>query len=162
MIMTTKQRGCFWCWQWLEWWWWSGLCRWEWWWRWWLQKIFVHRFLLLGQRVHSAFSSTILTLARPVQRYNNNYHDDEDKMICCAQNIHLLLMEKSLDSLEPPASESFPRDEVVSPARVLRPSSSPEGRIGEVWAEEGSIYCSSRGWLMITHWVITKNCARSD
>ena len=104
-----------------------------------------HRFFLLGQRVHSAFSSTILTLARPVQRYNDSDDDGYDKKICCAQNIHLLLMEKSLDSLDPPASESFPRDEVASPARVLRPSSSAEGRIGEVWAEEGSIYCSSRG-----------------
>ena len=90
--------------------------------------------------MHSAFSSTILTLARPVQRYNDNVDAGDDKKISCAQNIHLLLMEKSLDSLDPPASESVPRDEVASPARVLRPSSSPEGRIGEVWAEEESKY----------------------
>ena len=43
-------------------------------------------------------------------------------------------MEKSLESLEPPAaSESM--EELPSPAKVLLPSSSQGGRIGEVWDE---------------------------
>ena len=48
-------------------------------------------------------------------------------------SIHLLLMEKSLESLDPPASDSDPpMEELPSPASVRLPSSSQEGRMGEV------------------------------
>ena len=60
-------------------------------------------------------------------------------------------MEKSLESLDPPAaSESPPMEEIPSPAKVLLPSSSQGGRIGEVWDE----YDEGRRVMLILIWTI--------
>ena len=93
----------------------------------WSCKNISHRLLLLGQWVHSALTPTISDLARPITITIHNL-----PLFFVLLETHLLLMENSLESLDPPASESAPMEELPSPARVRLPSSSQEGRIGEV------------------------------
>ena len=96
-------------------------------------KKFSHRLLLLRQRVHPALPSTVRTLARP-KAQNQSINLILEILLNFFFSIHLLLMEKSLESLDPPAaSESM--EELPSPTKVLLPSSSQGGRIGEVWDE---------------------------